>query len=269
MSLTPRFAWLSFAVAAVVVACAEESGDAVGRGGAVVSAGAGGAASGGSGGAGSAGAFGGGGTTAGSAGAGGQLPGVAGFAGGATAGSAGAGFAGSATAGSAGHAGAPGGAAGQAGAAANGSVGGAGGAASGPKCSGDPFPQGVPDPDGFIASAASYDDTDPAVDAAVNAAMSKLTGCSPGSDCPITGFPGGSVEDICQAWFGAVTAELRAQGFCAGQHVVGSTDEIAVANTSCDGEWYGYHVCFYGGPKVVWNPGARRGWWKIASQYCP
>jgi hypothetical protein len=56
-----------------------------------------------------------------------------------------------------------------------------------------------------------------------------------------------------------VTAELRAQGFCAGQHAVGATDEIAVANMGCTGKWYGYHVCFFGGPKVVWMPGAKRG----------
>ena len=63
--------------------------------------------------------------------------------------------------------------------------------------------------------------------------------------------------------------ELRAQGLSAGQHEVGQTDEIAVSNTGCTGEWYGYHICNYGGPKVVWNPGARRGWWAIDPGYCP
>jgi len=39
--------------------------------------------------------------------------------------------------------------------------------------------------------------------------------------------------------------------------------------TGCGGKWYGYHICNYGGPKVVWNPGARRGWWAINPAYCP
>lgn len=274
----------------VVVACGSEPDTATGDGSSVTVAGgaAGAKASGGSvgiGGAGTGGASGGG-----AAGVGGKTPPVAGFAGAAhggaaqaggggaagtsPAGQAGAPSAGQAGAPSAGQAGAP--SAGQAGAAQGGggqpgtaASGGTGGVIPGPACNGDPFPQGVPDPDGFIASAASYQDTDPKVDAAVNAAMAKLTGCSPGSDCPITGLPGSNADEVCQSWFAAVTAELRAQGFCAGQHTVGSTDEIAVGNISCNAKWYGYHVCFYGGPKVVWNPGARRGWWMIAEQYCP
>jgi hypothetical protein len=129
------------------------------------------------------------------------------------------------------------------------------------------FPQGVPD-EQFIASATSYTDTDPAVDQAVNLVMQTLTGCNAGSDCDIVGFPGTTVDEICQSWFAAVTQALRDQGFCAGQHAVGSTDEIAVSNTCCEDKWYGYHVCNYGGPKVVWNPGARRGWWRIEPTYC-
>ncbi len=135
----------------------------------------------------------------------------------------------------------------------------------GPTCT---FPQGVPDED-FIASACSYGDTDPAVDQAVTAVMQNLTGCSPGSDCPIVGFAGATIDEQCQSFFAAVTEQLRAQGYCAGQHIVGATDEIAVSNTGCTGKWYGYHICFFGGPKVVWMPGARRGWWMIAPQYCP
>jgi hypothetical protein len=129
------------------------------------------------------------------------------------------------------------------------------------------FPQGVPDAD-FIASACTYDDTDPTVDAAVNAVMVSLTGCGVASDCPISGFAGTTVDEICQSWFAAVTAALRAQGYCAGQHAAGSTDEIAVSNSCCEGKWYGYHICNYGGPKVVWNPGARRGWWMINPAQC-
>jgi hypothetical protein len=126
----------------------------------------------------------------------------------------------------------------------------------------------VPDED-FIAAACSYQDTDPTVDAAVNAAMEALTGCGAMSDCSLATFPGSTVDEKCQSWFAAVTAALRDQGYCAGQHAVGATDEIAVSNTGCDGKWYGYHICNYGGPKVVWNPGARRGWWAIDPAYCP
>ncbi|MBI5537493.1 MAG: hypothetical protein HY898_32520 [Deltaproteobacteria bacterium] len=143
--------------------------------------------------------------------------------------------------------------------------GGSGGAPQTGPCS---FPQGVPD-DGFFAFSCTYQETDPAVDADVNAVMATLSGCGIGSDCTITGFPGTTVDEICQSWFAAVTEQLRANGYCAGQHAVGSTDEIAVSNTGCTGKWYGYHICNYGGGKVVWNPGARRGWWMIQPQYCP
>lgn len=166
-----------------------------------------------------------------------------------------------------------GGAGGAGGGAAGTSQGGSGGVA--PGCtpgtggSGGPceFPQGVPDPD-FTCNATSYQDTDPKVDAAVNSVMVTLTGCGVQSDCPLTGFAGTNADEICQSFFAAVTKELRAQGYCAGQHAVGSTDEIAVSNTGCSGKWYGYHVCNYGGPKVVWNPGARRGWWLVKPSYC-
>jgi hypothetical protein len=106
------------------------------------------------------------------------------------------------------------------------------------------------------------------VDKAVNEVMVALSGCGVGSDCPITGFPGTNAGEVCQSWFAAVTKALRDKGYCAGQHEVGYTDEIAVSNTGCGGKWYGYHICFYGGPKVVWNPGARRGWWMIKPSYC-
>lgn len=171
------------------------------------------------------------------------------------------------SAGSAGSAGASGGSGGIAGAAgsANCGLGGSGlpACGTGGPCS---FPQGVPDAD-YIASACTYQDTDKSVDDAVNAAMAKLSGCSVGSDCPL-GQPGDNTHILCQGWFVAVAQELRAQGFCAGQHVLDYTDEIAVSNTCCEGKWYGYHICNYGGGKVVWNPGARRGWWVITPSYC-
>jgi hypothetical protein len=106
------------------------------------------------------------------------------------------------------------------------------------------------------------------VDKAVNEAMAQLSGCSIGSDCPITVVAGENTNDLCQNWFSLVSEALRAQGFCAGQHEEGHTDEIAVSDTGCTGKWYGYHICNYGGAKVVWNPGARRGWWKIKPGYC-
>lgn len=136
-------------------------------------------------------------------------------------------------------------------------------------CSGGcSFPAGVPDPD-FIGTATSNQDTDAMVDAAVNSAMQSLTGCPVGSSCPLGAmYPGARTEEQCAKWFEAVNAKLREQGLCAGLHEPGS-DEIAVSNTGCTGKWYGYHVCFYGGPSVVWNPGARRGWWKIAPARCP
>ena len=220
--------------------------DAGGSGGADVG-GAGGADAGGAGG--SSGGWPTGGSTAG--GAGGQA-GTAGSAGTPTGGAAG-----SATGGGAGTA--TGGAAGAGGEPCEGQGG------SGGPCA---FPQGVAEPD-FFCAATAYQDTDPSVDAAVNAVMATLSGCNPGSDCTITGFPGATTDEICQSWFLGVAQALRDQGYCAGQHELGYTDEIAVSNTGCTGKWYGYHICNYGGGKVVWNPGARRGWWMIEPSYCP
>lgn len=130
------------------------------------------------------------------------------------------------------------------------------------------FPLNVPE-EGFIAAATSSSDTDPAVDAAVNDVMVALTGCGVSSSCDLSGYAGANAHEQCQSWFAAVTSELRARGYHAGQHEAGITDEIAVSNTGCAGRWYGYHVCNYGGPLVVWSPGARRGWWMIDPAYCP
>lgn len=292
---------LLFAGLSILVACGgDEDVTASNDGDATVSAGGNGGSAGGAGVAGNAGAAGVGGKAggagaagvagaggvgasgqAGAAGKAGAGGGTAGFpsSGGAagTSGAAGSGGASGAAAGTGGAAGGKAGASGTAGAGMGGAAAGASGTAGagcGPAGDGMPgagactFPQGVPDP-GFIANACSFQDTDPTVDAAVNAAMVKLSGCGAGSDCPIVGFPGTNADEVCQSWFAAVTDELRKQGYCAGQHAVGSTDEIAVSKTGCTGKWYGYHVCFYGGPKVVWSPGARRGWWQIAPSYCP
>lgn len=120
------------------------------------------------------------------------------------------------------------------------------------------FPQGVPDSDftGHATTSTSVGNT-------VNQVMSQLSGCPIGSDCQLTGFADA------QAWFAAVTAALRSRGLCAGQHEVGSTDEIAVSDTGCTGLWYGFHAFNYGGSKVVWAPGANRGSWSITPQHCP
>jgi hypothetical protein len=128
------------------------------------------------------------------------------------------------------------------------------------------FPQGVPD-DGWIGTAESWSDTDPAVDQAVTEVMVELTGCPPGSDCRVG--DGDNPHLVCQDWFARVNQRLRQRGLCAGLHVEGHTDEIAVSNTGCRGRWYGYHICSYGGMSVVWMPGARRGWWQIAPASCP
>lgn len=209
------------------------------------------------------GASGAGGNAGGAAGAGSSWPGGSGGSGAAASGgTGGGGLGGVGGSGGGAQGGSGGGASGGSGGVAPGCVPGTGG--SGGPCE---FPQGVPDPD-FTCASATYQETDPAVDAAVNKVMAALTGCGVGSDCPITGFAGTNTDEICQSWFAAVTKELRAQGYCAGQHAVGSTDEIAVSNTGCAGKWYGYHICNYGGPKVVWNPGARRGWWLIKPSYC-
>lgn len=131
-----------------------------------------------------------------------------------------------------------------------------------PGCSvsmGCSFPQGVPDPDftGHATTSTSVGNT-------VNQVMSQLSGCPVGSDCPLA-----PTYADAQAWFAAVNAALRARGLCAGQHIVGDTDEIAVSDTGCTGLWYGFHAYNYGGGKVVWAPGANRGSWSIAPQHCP
>jgi hypothetical protein len=123
---------------------------------------------------------------------------------------------------------------------------------------GSTFPQGVVE-----ADFTGHSETNSVVADLVNTVMEQLSGCSRGSDCYI----GDRYTD--QQWFAAVTAELRARGLWAGQHEVGHTDEIAVSLGGCTSLWFGYHIYFYGGLKVVWNNGAQRGSWSIAPQWCP
>lgn len=91
----------------------------------------------------------------------------------------------------------------------------------------------------------------------INRAMSTITGCQVGTDCPHGEGPG---EVGAQRWMARVIGELRRMGLCAGQHVDGATDEIAVS-TRCEGPYEGYHVANYGGGKVVWSPNAARPTW--------
>ena len=105
-------------------------------------------------------------------------------------------------------------------------------------------------------------------DKAVNAVMSDIAKCDVGSNC-IHGY--GDLE-----WLSVVTAGLREKGFCAGQHIDGVTDEIAVACTilsedkltcllsQCQGEWEGKHVAHFGVGKIVWSPGADHESWFLA-----
>ena len=118
------------------------------------------------------------------------------------------------------------------------------------------FPQGV-HPADFTKGATTH-----VLGDQVNDAMTRITGCLPGSRC-VTGMEA-------DEFFAAVTAELRATGLCAGRHndtPPAASDEIAVG-TSCTGWWEGYHVYNYGGSTVVWSPGAARPSWKIDPRYC-
>jgi len=106
-------------------------------------------------------------------------------------------------------------------------------------------------------------------DKAVNHSMQMLTGCDVGSDCRTGSSP--------QEWQARVVLSLRDHGFCAGQHEMGVTDEIAVAcdilsaddmnclSATCSTFWEGKHVANFSSPdnaKVVWSPGADRDSWK-------
>ena len=88
------------------------------------------------------------------------------------------------------------------------------------------FPQGVPliGPGPEVAS----------IRPVVMATLKRLSGCNESTDCPLP-------NDNQQSWQGKVTADLRAQGLCAGQHEDGKTDQIAVA-TQCNVPWESYYV---------------------------
>jgi len=89
----------------------------------------------------------------------------------------------------------------------------------------------------------------PALGSEVNAAMTALTGCDPGSRCVLA--------EGRQAWQARVIAELRRRGRCAGQHTP-TTDEIAAATsvTTPREGWHVYAGADSGPGTVVWSPGA-------------
>ena len=104
----------------------------------------------------------------------------------------------------------------------------------------------------------------------VNNTMAALTGCGVKSDCVIEARP--------QDWMARVIQAIREQGYAAGQHEPGKTDEIAVAlrydpKSKSNPQQEGYHI--YAGDgwddpgavgKVVWcmSPTALSGAYKGA-----
>jgi hypothetical protein len=132
-----------------------------------------------------------------------------------------------------------------------------------PECD---FPQGIPDRE-FTKLPVSSKHAK-----VVNEVIAEITGCSVGSRC----MHGKSPQEFMQL----VVAALRERGivdadgkpteenFCAGQHITGHTDEIAVS-VDCRAVWEGYHITTYGPrPTVVWSPGSRRPAYQIPPSYC-
>jgi hypothetical protein len=117
------------------------------------------------------------------------------------------------------------------------------------------FPQGVPEHE-FTGLPVSSEHA-----STVNEVMAEITGCNVGSRCVHGKSP--------QEFMRLVVVALRERGLCAGQHITGHTDEIAVAS-SCEGVWEGYHNAYFGTPStVVWSPGGNRPAYQIPSSYCP
>jgi hypothetical protein len=116
------------------------------------------------------------------------------------------------------------------------------------------FPQGIPDGE-FTGLPVSSEHA-----GTVNKVIAEITGCNVMSRCVIQESP--------QEFMRLVVAALRERGLCAGQHITGHTDEIAVA-WHCLDRWEGYHIVSYGNPTtVVWSPGSRRPAYTIPSDYC-
>jgi hypothetical protein len=93
----------------------------------------------------------------------------------------------------------------------------------------------------------------------VNEVMAEITGCNVGSNCPHGKSP--------QEWMSVVVQTLQERGECAGQHIDGHSDEIAIHTGDC--VWESYHIAYFGDPStVVWYPGALRWAYRIPSKYC-
>lgn len=118
------------------------------------------------------------------------------------------------------------------------------------------FPQGIPD-----GKFTHFPDAPGTLGSVVNATMADLTGCTVGSDCPITFAP--------DTWMAIVCARLCEKehdgvSLNCGRHrntTPGGTDQISVKPGSfCDG---GAHQQFqiynYGGGKIRWAPGGSQG----------
>jgi hypothetical protein len=116
------------------------------------------------------------------------------------------------------------------------------------------FPQGIPDQEftGLPVSSVHAE--------VVNEVMAEITGCKVGSRCVHKKSP--------QEFMQLVVVALRERGLCAGQHITGRTDEIAVSS-DCEGVWEGYHITTWAAkPTVVWSPGSHRPAYKIPPSYC-
>lgn len=113
------------------------------------------------------------------------------------------------------------------------------------------FPQGVPDNEFTVVRSI------PITGGVVNEALAKIAGCQIGGSCDLGLDP--------QVAMASLVAELRAEGFWAGQHADGISDEIAVA-TACDREWEGFHAVKY--PTVPGTDQAKAVWARLPSSPC-
>ena len=83
----------------------------------------------------------------------------------------------------------------------------------------------------------------PALYAELNAAMSAILDCPVESECR---YPTYDPQDF----YRALTRELQSRGLCAGQPVIGQSDEIAVGRTRC-GTYEIWHAWNYNG-RPLW-----------------
>jgi len=119
------------------------------------------------------------------------------------------------------------------------------------------FPQGIPEDD------FTYDPNGQGtLGSVINATMSDMTGCSVGSDCPITFAP--------DVWMHLVCDKLcNERSLNCGRHIdqtPGGTDQISViVGSFCDGRPHQqYQIFNYGGGKVRWAPGGSQGTYTVS-----